>query len=199
MCSRDGWRAYETKSARDELRDACLVYHFHLDSGRKKGRSAYRWFAFRDPARFGNVWFNLGGTYAGPNMLRSLWTSHEWMRRIKELFPEVAVRYWIRGCEGFPVIEPSRHSVSHLWREEQDRYPAVQVEDGLYLSAGGRAQSLDLDQCDPDGWSVFVTWYGLFAEQLEPNGERILARMKEASEVADRLRHVAVEKESRVV
>ena len=187
MCSRDRWEAYETKRGYDELRDTCLVHHFHLDDGRKKGRSSYRWFAFRDPVRFGNVWFNLGGTYHGHRDLRPLWTSSVWMARIKRLFPDVAKRYRIRGGGELPSNGSSSRAVRNTLRDEKDYHPVVGVGDDLYLCAGGKAQKLDLDRCDPDQWGVFLMAHVTYATLLEPDGEAILERLRESSELADRL------------
>ena len=76
MSVRSAWQEFETTRKIDELRDTCLVHHFHLEPYRKKSqRSSYRWFAFRDPLRLGNVWFSLGGTYRFRGTLRPLWTS----------------------------------------------------------------------------------------------------------------------------
>ena len=187
MCSRNRWGAYETTGAYDELRDTCLVHHFHLDDGRKKGRSSYRWFAFRDPVKFGNVWFNLGGTYRGRRDLRPLWTSSVWMARIKRLFPDVAKRYRIRGRGGLPSNGSSSRVVRDTLRDEKSYYPVVGAGDDLYLCAGGKAQKLDLDTCDPDQWSVFVMAHATYATLLELDGEAIVERLRESSELADRL------------
>ena len=187
MCSGDGWWAYETKSGYDELRETCLVHHFHLDDGRRRGRSSYRWFAFRDPVRFGNVWFNLGGTYRNERELRPLWTSSVWMARIKRLYPDVAVRYRIRGRSGLRSNGSSSRAVRDALKDEKDYHPVVGVGDDLYLCAGGKAQKLDLDRCDPDQWSVFLMAGATYATLMEPDGETIVERMRESAELADRL------------
>ncbi|MCY4365769.1 MAG: hypothetical protein OXE17_06050 [Chloroflexi bacterium] len=146
MIQENDWQAFETGQKKDLLRDHCLVHHFHLEAKRSKGpRSAYRWFAFRDPKRFGNVWFNLGGTYLSPSpeKLGQMWTSPTWMSRIIELYPLVARTYLIRGTP-IPIPEPTRRGVIHIWENEKDCYPVVKVGNYIYLCAGGRAAEIDL-------------------------------------------------------
>ena len=189
MSSRGRWKEYETGRKRDELRDFCMVHHFHLGARRKMSqRSNYRWFAFRDPERLGNVWFNLGGTYASLGSLGSLWTSAMWMERIKELYPWVAAKYRIRGVEGMPQSGNSNAVVRAVWKKELGCYPVVRVGDDVFLCAGERAQTLDLDRsADPDRWSVFMTPDGMFAMMMGADGETILGQMADARDIADRL------------
>ena len=193
MVSRDEWRDFETNQKTDELRDTCLVHHFHLESRRKDGqRSSYRWFAFRDPLRFGNVWFNLGGTYGSLDILRPLWTSPEWMTQIERLYPWVASKYLIRGNPGLPTPVASRSVERHIWRRERDCYPVVKVGDFFYLCAGGRARKLDLDShAEHDRWAVYVTPDGAFAKYLDADPEVMLHEIEAASGTADRIREKA--------
>ena len=193
MSNQSTWQEYETTHKRDELRDTCLVHHFHLDSHRNNGqRSSYRWFAFRDPLRFGNVWFNLGGTYRSLGSLRQLWTSPEWMRRLKQLYPWVAAKYRIRGNPGLPAPAVSRANVRHIWNLEKDCYPVVSVSKFFYLCAGGRARNLDLERCaEQDRWTVAMFSGGMFAKFLEADPESMLHQLRESSETADRMQRLS--------
>ena len=187
MASRNEWFAHETNSNGDELRDTCLVHHFHLD-GHRRPRSSYRWFAFRDPSRFGNLWFNLGGTDKSLDELRDFWTGREWMVQIKRLYPWVAAKYRIRGNPGIPVPSYIPRAVRQIRHHEPNHYPVVQVDDDIYLCAGGRARALDLDRCAAvDRWSVYVTGEGMFATIFDQDPENMLLQIADARKTADRL------------
>ena len=190
MSSQSTWQEFETTRKSDELRETCLVHHFHLESHRKNGqRSSYRWFAFRDPFRFGNVWFNLGGTYRSLDILRPLWTSPEWMARIEKLYPWVASKYRIRGNPGIPTPVASPPMVRHIWRREPDCYPVVEVDGFVYICAGGRARKLDLDShAKHDRWAVHITPHGSFAKFLEADPEMMLHQLRAASETVERMK-----------
>ena len=190
MATRGGWKEFETSRNNDELRDTCLVHHFHLESHREKDkRSDYRWFAFRDPCRFGNVWFNLGGTSESLDNLRPLWTSPVWMERIKKLYPWVAAKYRIRGNP--PNMPPPIYSPvgeRYIRKQEPNCYPVVLVENSFYISAGGRARKLDLNSpSSDDRWGVFSGPFGRFAKFFDLHPENILRQMQEAAEIADRV------------
>ena len=188
MVSRDEWIDHETNQKGDELRDTCLVHHFHLDGHRRK-RSSYRWFAFRDPSRFGNVWFNLGGTHKSLDELGDFWTGPEWMVQIKRLYPWVAAKYLIRGNDKIPVPPYIPHVVRHIRHREPNHYPVVQVDQYVYICPGGRAQALDLDHCrSVDRWTVQRTDYGMFATILERDPENMLLQLANASKTANRFR-----------
>ena len=190
MSDQTKWKEYETTHKRDELRDNCLVHHFHLDSHRNNGqRSSYRWFAFRDPLRFGNIWFNLGGTYLSVKTLSELWTSPEWMRRLNQLYPWVADKYRIRGNPGLDTPIFSRAAVRHVWLNEPDCYPVVLVDNFYYLCAGGRARNLDLERyAKNDRWTVTMSYEGMFAKFLEADPKSMLHQIWESSKTADRMR-----------
>ena len=164
MVDGDTWRGHETKKGRDDLRDVCLVHHFHLDAG-KKNRSAYRWFAFRDSLRFGNIWFNLGGSYLGWAGMGDLWTSPVWMERIRALYPSVAAHYRIRGAGRVPAYPHNRALVEGVWRDAPG-YAAHRVGSDIYICAGGEARRIDLAGCDPERWVVFGGIGVMFAEYL---------------------------------
>ena len=189
MSHESSWHDFETKKKEYALRDTCLVHHFHLESSRGKGpRSNYRWFAFRDPLRFGNVWFNLGGIYLSPEWLSPLWTSSTWMSRRIQLDPWVASTYYIRGNPGLPVPVASRLGVRHIWKDEENCYPVVKVGDYFYICAGGRASHLDLASLAVRGrWAVYVTSKVSFAQFLESEPENMLHQMQDASGIADRV------------
>ena len=189
MSHESAWQDFETRQKGDPLRDTCLIHHFHLASSREKGaRSSYRWFAFRDPLRFGNVWFNLGGTYLSPEFLGPLWTSPVWMFRLIQLYPWVASTYLIRGNPGFPLPVPSRPVVHRIWKHEPNCYPVVNVGDYFYICAGGRASRLDLASLAArDRWAVYRTADGLFAQFLESEPDNMLHQIQEASGIADRV------------
>ena len=133
------------------------------------------------------MWFNLGGTYRNERELRPLWTSSVWMARIKRLYPDVAARYRIRGRSGLRSNGSSSRAVRDALKDEKDYHPVVGVGDDLYLCAGGKAQKLDLDRCDPDQWSVFLMAGATYATLMEPDGETIVERMRESAELAGRL------------
>ena len=164
MVNGDAWCGHETKKGRDDLRDVCLVHHFHLDAG-KRSRSSYRWFAFRDPLRFGNIWFNLGGTDLGHQQLGDLWTSPVWMERIKLMYPSVAAHYHIRSAGEFPAYPHNRALVEGVWSDSFG-YPANRVGSDFYICAGGRARRIDLARCDPERWVVFGGIGVMFAQYL---------------------------------
>ena len=164
MADGDAWCGHETQKGRDDLRDVCLVHHFHLDAG-KKNRSAYRWFAFKDPLRFGNIWFNLGGSYLGWAGMADLWTSPVWMERIRALYPSVAALYRILGAGKLPAYPHSQNLVEAVWRNSPG-YAAHRVGPDIYICAGGRARNINLALCDPERWSVFSGGGVMFAQYL---------------------------------
>ena len=175
LCDPSAWKGYETHQKADELRDKHCVHHFHLDE-RRRSRSPYRWFAFRAPNRFGNVWFNLGGTYENLESLRNLWTSPIWFRRIKQLYPWVASTYRIRGADKIPFRSQFPKNVRSIWHgKRQGVYGAMIVDDDVYLYPG-MASGAPMSG-DPDRWMVFVQDGALFAMYGEPDGGTLLSMM----------------------
>ena len=193
MSHQSAWQDFETTSKTDELRDTCLVHHFHLDPKQKnRHRSNYRWFAFRDPRRFGNIWFNLGGTSRSLAILRGRWTSPEWMYQLARLYPRIATRYRIRGTGDIRPPNPRPTTVRHIWKHEPDAYPVVIVGGDVYICAGGRASTLDLENhADNDRWGVYITAHGSFAKYHDLNGEAIIEQIRKSAETAGRIEKTA--------
>ena len=183
MCTSENWQDFETTRRKDPLREYCMVHHFHIESSQKiKQRSGYRWFAFRDPKRLGNVWYNLGGTYTFPK-----WTSSTWMARICELYPWIASIYRIRDITKIPIVSYSPANVRYIWKNEPSCYPVVRVENQVYLCAGDRAQKLILNDIDDSSWMVFITPEGLFAKLRD--SDNVIEEMADAADIADRLKY----------
>ena len=184
MCGPTGWKSYETNRKTDDLRDKHLIHHFHLDE-RTGSRSNYRWFAFRDPGRFGNVWFNLGGTYATLDDLKPLWTSPIWFQRMGQLYPWVASRYRIRGGRPIPAYPQLQHNVRSIWHNKSpDVYGVVRVGDDIYICPG---MAIGAPLIDLDHWIVFSQRGGMFAKFVPPDPEELLSAIRAAREEMDTL------------
>ena len=187
MTTANEWEGHETNERADELRDTCLVHHFHLDAHTKK-RSSYRWFAFKDTRRFGNTWFNLGGTEKHPKELQEIWVGPEWMVQIKKLYPWVAAQYRIRGNQGIPIPAYRRASVRQTRHREPNCYAAVHVDDEFYICPGGGAREINLSRDQTrDRWITFVTKGGIFAKEMDPDPDAMMQQFQDAKWTADRL------------
>ena len=134
------WKAHETREPhKDLLQRTNLIHHFHLDVHKKK-RSEYRWFAFRDVKRFGNVWFNLGGSKKPWKELESIWAGDKGFKRLHQLYPWVSQKYHIRTHpEVFPT-ELSKKIVNKIWGNltinYPDIYPILHIWPNFYLCPG---------------------------------------------------------------
>ena len=185
LCDPSAWKGYETNRGADQLRDKLCIHHFHLDE-RNRRRSNYRWFAFRSPHRFGNVWFSIGGTYNPRESLRDLWTSPVWFARIRELYPWVASVYRIRGLDGRLPREQFDENVKDVWHGNRSGvYGVVVVDNDVYLCPG-MAREAPIPS-DPDRWMVFLRDGASFAMYGEPDGEALLSILDRARTVMDGL------------
>lgn len=183
LCDPSAWKGHETHRKSDQLRDKHYVHHFHLDE-RHGSRSTYRWFAFRAPDRFGNVWFNLGGTYEDLESLGHLWTSSVWLRRIKQLYPWVASTYRIRGAHNIPFHSQLPENVKSIWHgKRQGVSGAVRVDDDIYLYPGMASDAPR--SSDPDRWMVFGQDGALFAMYGTTDGDVLLSMFDQARATMD--------------
>ncbi len=184
MSDPSAWKAHETNKHSDELRDKHLVHHFHLDGGRRP-RSEYRWFAFRDPGRFGNVWFNLGGTYLPQEYLEGVWRTPVWFDRIRAFYPWVASAYRIRGVP-IPLQHPQLpDNVRSVWHNKRDGvYGVVRLDGDVYVYPG---MATDIRHLDPSGWMFFTKPWGMFAMHADVDIGSILATVDTAGGVMDEL------------